>query len=260
MFEYSFVPTGKTSRPLYAAIACVGEALVLGVLILVPMWFYQVLPAHDLYRAMLLAPVPAAPLPPPPPMLVAAARAARPAAPRQFNPEGLFSPVRIPKAVAVIIEDAPALEQVAGMIGGVPGGLPAGIPGGVAGGMPGVTIAPPPPAPPPVAVAMAPSPPAMTPKRITVGGEVESAMLLEQPAPVYPLMAKQARIRGSVVLKAIIGVDGKVKDLVAVSGHPFLVQAAVEAVRKWIYRPTVLDGVPVEVDTTIEVRFGLRTT
>ena len=62
----------------------------------------------------------------------------------------------------------------------------------------------------------------------------------------------------TIMSSPVIGIDGKVKDLVAVSGHPFLMQAAMEAVRKWVYRPTILDGVPVEVDTTIEVRFGLR--
>ena len=96
------------------------------------------------------------------------------------------------------------------------------------------------------------------PKRITVGGEVEAAMLLEQQPPEYPMLARQARIRGSVMLKAVIGTDGKVKDLTAISGHPFLVQAAMEAVRKWVYRPTILDGVPVEVNTKIEVKFGLK--
>ena len=204
MFEYSFVPTGKTSRPLYAAFACVGETVLLGVLILVPLWFYQVLPPHDLYRAILLAPVPSAPPPPPPPIIVAAPKVVKAAAPRPFNPEALVTPVHIPKAVTVI-EDAPVLEMAA-VTGGVPGGLPAGIPGGAISALPGLVTAPPPPPPPPPAPAVVatvtPPPTPGIPKRITVGGEVEAAMLLEQQPPEYPMLARQARDRKSTRLNS----------------------------------------------------------
>jgi protein TonB len=67
-------------------------------------------------------------------------------------------------------------------------------------------------------------------------------MLLQQVRPVYPAMARAARIAGNVRLKAVIGTDGRIKNLIAVSGHPMLVDAAMNAVRQWVYKPTVLDG------------------
>jgi protein TonB len=91
-----------------------------------------------------------------------------------------------------------------------------------------------------------------------VGGNVQQANLIRQVKPVYPALAKQARIQGTVELSAIIGKDGKVQDLKLVHGHPLLVQAAIQAVRDWEYRPTLLNGEPVEVATTIDVNFTLQ--
>ena len=75
--------------------------------------------------------------------------------------------------------------------------------------------------------------------------------------PVYPALARQARIQGSVVLHAIIDKDGKVAQLEVISGHPLLVQSALDAVKQWRYKPTLLNGDPVEVDTTITVTFTM---
>jgi protein TonB len=90
-----------------------------------------------------------------------------------------------------------------------------------------------------------------------VGGNVQAANLINQVRPVYPPLAKQARISGVVELSAIIGKDGRVQDLKVVRGHPLLVQAALDAVKNWVYRPTLLNGEPVEVSTTIDVNFTL---
>ena len=75
---------------------------------------------------------------------------------------------------------------------------------------------------------------------------------------VYPPLARQTRISGTVRLHAIIGKDGTVHELEVMNGHPLLVQAALEAVRQWRYKPTLLNGEPVEVDTTIDVIFSLN--
>lgn len=75
--------------------------------------------------------------------------------------------------------------------------------------------------------------------------------------PVYPPLARQARVSGSVRLIAIIGRDGTVQQLQVVSGHPLLIGAAVEAVRQWLYHPTLLNGEPVEVICPIDVNFTL---
>jgi len=82
-------------------------------------------------------------------------------------------------------------------------------------------------------------------------------MLVHQVKPLYPPIAMQARIQGTVVLQAVIGKDGTVQDLHLISGHPMLAPAAIEAVRQWRYRPYLLNDEPVEVDTQINVNFTL---
>jgi TonB family protein len=94
-------------------------------------------------------------------------------------------------------------------------------------------------------------------QRIRVGGPVQAANLVRKVQPVYPPLAKQARISGKVVLNAVIGKDGTLVNLTVDSGHPLLVNAAIDAVRQWIYRPTMLNGIPVEVSTTIDINFTL---
>jgi TonB family protein len=95
------------------------------------------------------------------------------------------------------------------------------------------------------------------PKRIRVGGAVASANLVHQVAPVYPKDAKKKHIAGAVLLRATIGHDGTVEKLEYVSGPPELTPSAMEAVKQWRYKPTLLNGEPVEVDTTISVVYTL---
>jgi TonB family protein len=98
---------------------------------------------------------------------------------------------------------------------------------------------------------------AVPPTQIRVGGNVQSTKLISQPMPVYPPLAKQARIQGTVRFEAVIGADGRIVSLNLVSGHPLLVEAAQEAVRQWVYQPTLLNGVPTQVITQIDVNFTL---
>lgn len=81
--------------------------------------------------------------------------------------------------------------------------------------------------------------------------------MLRRVNPVYPPLAKSARIQGTVALSAIIGKDGRIAELTVVSGHPMLIQAALGAVQQWQYKPTLLNGTPVEVATQINVVFTL---
>ena len=94
-------------------------------------------------------------------------------------------------------------------------------------------------------------------QRIRVGGNVQQARLIRQPKPLYPPLAKQARISGTVKLNAIIAKDGTIMNLSVISGHPLLVPSAMEAVKQWAYQPTLLNGEPVEVVTQIDVNFTL---
>ena len=93
---------------------------------------------------------------------------------------------------------------------------------------------------------------------VVVWGDVQSAKLLRQIVPAYPQPARQLRISGTVHLLGIIAKDGTIQRLQVLSGHPLLRQAALDAVSQWVYRPTVLDGKPVEVEAPIDVIFTLR--
>ena len=95
------------------------------------------------------------------------------------------------------------------------------------------------------------------PRSVRVGANVEQANLIHQVTPVYPEAAKSAHITGTVLLHATIGKDGTIQDLQYVSGPPQLMNSAMDAVRQWRYKPTLLNGSPVEVDTTISVVFTL---
>ena len=111
--------------------------------------------------------------------------------------------------------------------------------------------------------------PAAAPKVVTVkpkqegpvrqSSGVQAAKLVNGPKPAYPQIAKQARIQGAVVLQAIIGKDGSVQQLKVISSaNPLLTPAAMEAVKKWVYIPTILNNEPVEVITEITVNFTLQ--
>jgi TonB family protein len=95
-------------------------------------------------------------------------------------------------------------------------------------------------------------------QRIRLGGRTASDNLLDKADPVYPPLARQARISGTVRLHAILATDGKVQQLEVLSGHPLLAPSALDAVRQWHYKPTLLNGEPVEVDTTIDVIYSLQ--
>jgi TonB family protein len=95
------------------------------------------------------------------------------------------------------------------------------------------------------------------PGAIPIGGPVQNNKLISSPQPVYPELAKSARVSGTVELGALIGPDGQMKELKVISGHPLLRQAALDAVKNWVYSPTLLNGSPVSVSTTIDVIFTL---
>ena len=102
---------------------------------------------------------------------------------------------------------------------------------------------------------------AMIPKvavqRIRISSGVTQGLKIRNVDPVYPPIAKAARAQGVVILQAIIGKDGSIQNLHVVSGSPLLTQSALDAVKQWRYRPYILNGDPVEVETTVEVRFTL---
>jgi TonB family protein len=107
----------------------------------------------------------------------------------------------------------------------------------------------------PPAPASLPAPP--VPQRIRIGGNVQSAKIISQPLPIYPDAAKKSHIEGTVIFHVVIAKDGSVQTVQYISGPQELTQAAMDGVKQWKYQPTLLNGEPVEVDTTISVVFTL---
>jgi protein TonB len=250
MFEQTFVDgVGKTNKSWTVLLSFVVQILLLVIAVILPMIYFDVLPKTQL-TSFLVAPPP--PPPPPPPPAAAAPVVKVRVIPRQFDAGRLMAPKSIPKEIAQIKEEElpPPSSGVGGVVGGVAGGVAGGTPGGVLGGIIGAV---------PTAVLPPPPPPKkeVTPQRIRVGGNVQQAKLVRQPHPVYPPLAKQARIQGVVKLSAIIAKDGTIQHLEVISGHPLLIPSALEAVKQWVYQPTLLNGEPVEVVTQIDVNFTL---
>jgi protein TonB len=206
------------------------QLIIVGVMILIPLIYTEALP-KGMLNTFLVAPAP----PPPPPPPAAPVKIVRP---RIVQPQTMVAPTVIPKKVEMIKDEAP--DVGAGANGfGVAGGTGDALGGGILNGM----------APPP--------PPKAAPSRIKVGGQVQAANLLHQVLPVYPAIAKTAHVSGTVRLHAVIAKDGSIQELQYVSGPALLMRAAMDAVHDWKYRPTMLNGEPVEVDTTIDVVFSL---
>ncbi len=239
----------RTRKPWTVAVSFAGQGVMIGLAILVPLVTTEALPYGRLVE-LLTTPEPP-PRPPRPRQPEPAVPTKR--APSQFNQSTLRQPAVIPTKVAVI-EDPPDFASPASSQGeGVPGSIG---PATGTGGSPFGTHISPPPEPQPASYKQEPKPKPIP--RITVGGVVQQGKLISGPSPVYPTLAKQARISGVVRLQAVIARNGNIMDLHAVSGHPLLIPAAVAAVRQWIFQPTYLNGEPVEVATDIEVKFMLQ--
>ncbi len=218
------------------------QCSLLGVLVLVPLMFTDVLPKQELLTFLIAPPPP----PPPPPAAAAVVKVVRQIESEIMNGR-LRSPSRIPQQVQMIKEEEapPPLNSGTGVVGGVPGGIPGGQLGGVIGGIISSTAS------------TAAVPKLVAPKRIRISQGVTKGQLIRKVEPPYPVLARQARIQGEVLLKAIVSKSGEITELRAVSGHPMLVPAALAAVKDWRYRPFLLNGEPVEVETEITVIFRL---
>jgi len=241
---YSASRSGNWKRAA-VPLAYLSEGMLVGVAVLLPLIYTQALPKTLLFVRDLPAPPPA----PPPP---AALRAASRPVVRHWTADDLLkAPVTIPKNLVRVVEEPLPPEDGVGSSWGVPGGIRDGVPGGMPPGIPDSlawkTVPPPP-----------PQPRAARPTLVRVGGQVQPPKLIYQPRPEYPPLAKVARIQGTVRLEAIIGRDGTIQNLKVLEGHPLLVKAAVEAVERWRYQPTLLNGEPVDVLTEIDVNFNLN--
>jgi protein TonB len=249
LFEDSLLEAsgGQRKRRTWATLlSIVLQCLLVGVLIVIPLLFTDVLPKQQLLT-LLEAPPP----PPPAPPAAPAQTAVRVVKVTSEIANGqLRTPGRIPAKVQMIKEDdAPPPPAISGgIVGGVPGGIPGGQLGGVIGGIVSSTSS--------VAAVSNLSKPA--PQRVRVSPGVSKGLLIHRIEPTYPPVARQARIQGVVLLTAVIDKDGNIQNLQVVSGHPMLAPAAIEAVKQWRYKPFLLNGQPLEVETTVTVAFSLR--
>jgi protein TonB len=238
MFEDSILDLRTKKRSPWATIfSFVVQVGLVFVMILIPLIYTEALPKTQL-MTFLVAPPPPPPPPPPP--------AAQPVVHVQkvvseLDNGELRTPTKIPKKILIAKDEDQPVST--GVVGGVPGGVPGGQMGGVIGGIISST---------PVAV-----PKVATPQRVRVSAGVTEGLLIHKVQPAYPPLARSARIQGQVVLQAVIGKDGTIQGLHAVSGHPMLTPAAIDAVKQWRYKPYFLNGEPVEVDTQITVNFTL---
>jgi len=241
MFEDSLIESGgrlKTSRGWTSIVSFIIQMGIIGVMVLIPLIFTEALPKGQM-MFLLVAPPP----PPPPPPPAAAVVHVKQIQTDIVNGE-LRTPTKIPQKVKMIQEDeAPPAMATTGVVGGVPGGVPGGSMGGVMGSILSAT---------PVAV-----PKIATPTRVRVSLGVSQGLLIRKVPPAYPPLARQARIQGVVILQAQISKEGNIQNLQLISGHPMLAPAAIEAVKQWKYKPYLLNGEPVEVDTQVQVNFTL---
>jgi protein TonB len=238
MFEDSlFESSGKLAErnPWTTAFSFALEMLAAGFVVLLPLIYTEALPKQQLL-SFLEAPVP------PPAAAPTAARIARPAKPSSDLDHGVLRPpAEVPRTTGITDEKTPPSNDA---------DPPKGVPGGVSDGVEN-----------PVIAGIIRSTPVASPKapvqKIPISSGVAQGWLVYQVKPQYPSLARQARIQGTVVLQAVIGIDGTVQNLNVLTGHPMLNQAAIEAVRQWRYKPYYLNGKPIEVDTQISVNFTL---
>ena len=241
MFEDSLIESGgklKTKRLWTTLFSVFLQAFLIGIMILIPLIYTEALPKQQLMTFLVAPPPPPPPPPPAPP--VQAVKVVQ----TDIQDGQLRTPTKIPQKVAMIKEEEapPPVSSMGGVMGGVPGGVPGGQMGGVLGGILSSTPT---------------SAPKLAVQRVRVSQGVSEGNLISQVKPPYPPMAKMARVQGAVVLQALISKQGTIQNLRVVSGHPMLVQAALDAVKQWRYRPYLLNGEPVEVETQITLNFSL---
>jgi protein TonB len=209
---------------------------VIALLIVIPLLATDTMPEPpEVMMAFMAPPRPPPPPPPPPPAQapkpVKSAKA--PSIPKPLPATDFVAPVEAPAEIPAedLGLDADWVD------GGVDtGGVPDGALGGVEGGMPG----------------------APAEKPIRVGGEVQAPKKLKDVLPEYPVMARNARVEGTVILEAVIDSRGTVADVRVLKSIPLLDEAAVEAVKQWRYQATLLNGEAVPVVMTVTVNFGLE--
>ena len=241
MFETAISYGPPSHRMWTTCMGMTGQAILVACAIVIPLWFPAALPRPESLVAWLTAP----PMPVPP-VAQQAIVAAPKMLPFQYVGPGLHAPLNIPTRV-VMIEDPPL----------PPGAVAYSVGKGIGDFMQAI-LTPPAPASAAAPVVHAAQSVVPAPVRVRVGTGVKPAEVLSRVIPVYPPLARQARISGVVELEGVVGVDGHIRELKVLNGHPLLIRAALEAVAQWVFRPTLLNGEPVEIVQSVVVHFNLQ--
>ena len=232
--------TSKTRKPLTVVVSAIVHVATIAVLVLIPLIQIQAITIPPIDQSLL------APRFDTPKHVEVFSAQPRIQKVIQADPNILTAPQFIPKVIEYV--DEPTLPNL-------PPSAAINSVGSLLRGLinpPAEEIKPSDPGPPP------PPPPVVKIDPMPQGGLVQAANLIYRVNPAYPPLARAARVQGVVVMEAVISREGLIESLRVVSGHPLLSQAALDAVRQWKYRPTMLNGEPVEVITTVTVTFTLN--
>jgi protein TonB len=249
MLEDSLVESRKKKvrNPVTAVVSVVAHVVTVGVLVLIPLLKIEALTIPPIDMSMWLPHVET-----PRPIAVFSAQP-RAQNHTQPDPNAFTSPAIIPEKIAYVDEPPSSIPGLTPSIG--TGGDGTALINLIGRGQPDVAPPSQPPAPQPQS---SPAPSVTKVEVVRRSGGVQAANLIYQVKPVYPQIAIRTRVQGTVVLDAVITKEGTIDSLQVVSGHPLLTQAALDAVKQWKYRPTLLSGDPVSVITTITVTFTLQ--
>jgi protein TonB len=244
MFSDSLLEFGVQRKRKFLATttSLIVNCLAIVAMLIIPLAFPEALPKAQLLTFLV------APPPPPPPAAAEVQPVVRQIQTDMLNNGALRTPTNIPQKIQMIKEEAsPPMPASGGVVGGVSGGIPGGQNGGVIGSVISATSS----------LAAVPKFVPSTPQRIRISAGVTKGLLIQRIELPYPTLARAARVQGDVVLSAVIDTNGHITNLQLVSSHPMLVPAAIAAVKQWRYNPYLLNGQPVEVETTITVIFTL---
>jgi periplasmic protein TonB len=244
MFE-TVKQNGRINGMVYLTsllVSLIAHGVIICMLVVVPLIFFNMLQAEELLTFLIEPPPP--PVPPPPPSPPAKAVAAH----RSLTTNVEYElPRQIPKGIPLANDADIAPPNIAVMLPGVlnPGGQPVGVGTSIEGLLAKelIKVAP-------------PRPPERLHPPIRVG-MLEPSKLIYKVNPVYPPLAAKAHVSGTVVLEAVLNEEGSVSTIKVLSGHVFLVDAAVQAVKQWKYSPTIMNGEPVPIIATVTVIFRL---
>lgn len=245
LFKSALIEKNKMSagsRTAEVVISVLFHAVVILTPILLSLYYTETINLKQFTATFLVAPPP----PPPPPPAAAPVVKVMPVHRVFMNQGKLIAPRYVPQQIAQI-KEAPLEEDMSGATGGVPGGVPGGQMGGVIGGVIGGVLG----------KGIVPVAPMNPKKPVRVGGHIRAPKPVYQPAPLYPVIARQARVAGVVVVDAILDEQGNVMEMKIVSGPPLLYQAAMDALKQWKYEPTYLNETPISVQMIVNVTFQL---